>query len=114
MPVNGKHCRKDIKWWKKRRFRNPHIYNVMSENNKGETIHYSQHDSAEYTINITYDEKDGYRKKIDLGGMEAYSVSNGETNSIFFEKDGYVFTVMSGQSEETMITWIENSGILPK
>ena len=27
------------KWWKKRRFRNPHIYNVMSENNKGETIH---------------------------------------------------------------------------
>lgn len=91
-----------------------HIYNVMYENNKGETIHYSQHDSAEYTINITYDEKDGYRKKIDLGGMEAYSVSNGETNSIFFEKDGYVFTVMSGQSEETMITWIENSGILPK
>lgn len=88
------------------------MYTVWYQDKEENNLHFMQHDASVYTVSIACNDEDGYKRKIDLNGTEAYSISNGRTNSIFFEKDGYIFTVMSEQTEKTMIEWIKNSGIL--
>ena len=44
--------------------------------------------------------------------IEAYSISDGRNNTIFYEKNGYLFDFMSDQPEETILEYIEMSGIL--
>lgn len=53
------------------------------------------------------------KKIIELNdGLEAYSISDGRNNTIFFEKDGYLFEFMSDHSEEIILNFIDMSGIL--
>ena len=88
------------------------MYTVWYQNKEENNLHFMQHDASIYTVTITCNEEEGYKRKIDLNGTEAYSVSSGRDNSIFFEKDGYIFTIMSEQPEEIIVEWIKNSGIL--
>ena len=82
---------------------------IILENN---FINYMQSDTS-YTTSITYDEEKGYKYKIQLkDGSEAYSISDGRRNTIFYEKNGYLFSFMSNQSEEVIIDYINLSGIL--
>ena len=41
-----------------------------------------------------------------------YSISDGRNNTIFYENDGYLFEFMSDQPEETILEYIEMSGVL--
>lgn len=62
---------------------------------------------------ISYDIQKGYKKIIELNdGLEAYSISDGRNNTIFYEKDGYLFEFMSDQPEEVILEYIDMSGIL--
>lgn len=88
------------------------MYTVWYQDKDENNLHFMQHDASVYTVTITCNEEEGYRQTIDLNGVEAYSISDGISNSIFFEKDGYIFTVMSEQPEDIMAGWIKNSGIL--
>lgn len=88
------------------------MYTVWYQNKEENNLHFMQHDASIYTVTITCNEEEGYKRKIDLNGTEAYSVSSDRDNSIFFEKDGYIFTIMSEQPEEIIVEWIKNSGIL--
>lgn len=89
-------------------------YYIMDfENDDGNFINYMQNDASLYTTSITYDEVDGYKRTINLyDEVEAYSISDGKNNTIFYEKDGYLFRFMSDQPEETILNYIELSGIL--
>lgn len=61
---------------------------------------------------ISYDEQKGYRQTIELDGTNAYSISDGKNNTIFYEKGGYLFEFMSDQPEETIKEFIFMSGVL--
>ena len=89
-------------------------YYIMDfENDDGNFINYMQNDASLYTTSITYDEVDGYKRTINLyDEVEAYSISDGKNNTIFYEKDGYLFRFMSDQSESVIINYINISGIL--
>lgn len=88
------------------------MYTVWYQDKEENNLHFMQYDASEYAVTISYNEKERYKQKINLNDVEAYSISDGRNNSIFFEKDGYIFTIMSEQPEETMEVWIKNSGIL--
>ncbi len=89
-------------------------YYIMDfENDDGNFINYMQNDASLYTTSITYDEVDGYKRTIKLyDEVDAYSISDGKNNTIFYEKDGYLFRFMSNQSESVIINYINVSGIL--
>ena len=87
-------------------------YIIEFENDSGNFIHYVQNDALAYTSFITYDNKEGYQRQITLGELQAYSISDGRRNTIFYEKDGYLFEFMSNQPEEVIIDYINVSGIL--
>lgn len=87
-------------------------YIVNYENNEGSYIYYSQHYVEYYQGHISYDEQEGYQQILDLDGIAAYSISDGRNNTIFYEKDGYLFEFMSDQPEETILEYIEMSGVL--
>lgn len=87
-------------------------YIVDYEDSENNFINYMQSDTS-YTTSITYDEEKGYKYEIQLkDGSEAYSISDGRRNTIFYEKNGYLFSFMSNQSEEVIIDYINLSGIL--
>ena len=89
------------------------LYRIDYENSKSNFIHYMQNDASLYTTSITYDEEKGYKHKIRLrDDLEAYSISDGRRNTIFYENDGYLFEFMSDQPEETILEYIEMSGVL--
>ena len=88
------------------------FYIIDFENDSKSFIHYVQNDALAYTSYITYDDKEGYQREIFLGGIQAYSISDGRRNTIFYEKDGYLFEFMSNQPEEIIIDYINISGIL--
>lgn len=88
------------------------FYIIDFENDSKSFIHYVQNDALTYTSYITYDDKEGYQREIFLGGIQAYSISDGRRNTIFYEKDGYLFEFMSDQPEEIIIDYINMSGIL--
>lgn len=89
------------------------LYRIDYENSKSNFIHYMQNDVSLYTTSITYDEEKGYKHKIRLrDDLEAYSISDGRRNTIFYENDGYLFEFMSDQPEETILEYIEMSGVL--
>ena len=88
------------------------FYIIDFENDSKSFIHYVQNDALAYTSYITYDDKEGYQREILLGGIQAYSISDGRRNTIFYEKDGYLFEFMSDQPEEIIIDYINMSGIL--
>lgn len=87
-------------------------YIVNYENNEGSYIYYSQHYVEYYQGHISYDEQEGYQQVPDLDGIAAYSISDGRNNTIFYENDGYLFEFMSDQPEETILEYIEMSGVL--
>ncbi len=87
-------------------------YIINYENNEGGYIYYSQHYIEYYRGHISYDEREGYQQILDLGGIAAYSISDGRNNTIFYEKDGYLFEFMSDQPEEVILDYIDMSGIL--
>lgn len=87
-------------------------YILDYENKDGGFIHYMQNDAALFTTSITYDEEEGYQRIIDLNGIQAHSISDGRRNTIFYEKDGYLFEFMSDQPEEVIIDYINFSGVL--
>lgn len=89
------------------------IYQIDYENSSGGFIHYVQNDAQTWQTTISYDMKKGYKQIIELDdGLEAYSIADGRNNTIFFEKNGYLFEFMSNQPEETILEYIEMSGIL--
>ena len=88
-------------------------YQVDYENNKGNFLHYVQNDIRYWQTTISYDTQKGYKKIIELNdGLEAYSISDGRNNTIFYEKDGYLFEFMSDQPEEVILDYIDMSGVL--
>ncbi len=88
-------------------------YIIDYEKPDGSFINYMQNDATLYTTSITYDEEEGYNREILLNnGIKAYSISDGRRNTVFYEKDGYLFEFMSDQSEEIILNYIELSGIL--
>lgn len=89
------------------------IYQVDYENSSGGFIHYVQSDAQTWQTTISYDAKKGYKQIIELNnGLEAYSISDGRNNTIFYEKNGYLFEFMSDQPEEMILDYIDISGIL--
>lgn len=90
-------------------------YQVDYENNKGNFLHYVQNDTRYWQTTISYASQEGYKRIIELdNGLEAYSISDGRNNTIFYEKDGYLFEFMSDQPEEVILDYINMSGILEK
>lgn len=87
-------------------------YFVEYGNDLGSYIYYSQNYIEYYQGHISYDEKKGYKRTIELDGINAYSISDGRNNTIFYEKDGYLFEFMSDQTEETIKEFIFMSGVL--
>lgn len=88
-------------------------YIIEFENDSGNFIHYVQNDASLFTTSITFDEEKGYKRRIKLTDeLEAYSISDGRRNTIFYEKDGFLFEFMSDQPEETITEFIFMSGIL--
>lgn len=88
-------------------------YVIDFENDDGSFIHYMQNDASLFTTFITFDEEKGYKRRIKLTDeLEAYSISDGRRNTIFYEKDGFLFEFMSDQPEETITEFIFMSGIL--
>lgn len=87
-------------------------YFINYENDLGNYIYYSQTYIEYLQGHISYDEQKGYKKIIELDGINAYSVSDGKNNTIFYEKDGYLFEFMSDQPEETIKEFIFISGVL--
>lgn len=89
------------------------FYAVVYENNYGNHIDYSQSNLENTQTHISYDSQKGYKRIIELDdGLEAYSISDGRNNTIFYEKDGYLFEFMSDQPEEVILDYIDMSGIL--
>lgn len=89
------------------------FYTIAYENNYGNHIDYSQSNTENSQHHISYDSQEGYKRIIELSnGLEAYSISDGRNNTIFYEKDGYLFEFMSNQPEEVIIDYINISGIL--
>lgn len=87
-------------------------YFVNYENDEGNYIYYSQNYTEYYQGHISYDEEKGYKRIIELDRINAYSVSDGRNNTIFYKKDGYLFEFMSDQPEETIEEYIDLSGVL--
>ncbi|CVI69778.1 hypothetical protein BN3660_01670 [Eubacteriaceae bacterium CHKCI004] len=88
-------------------------YTITYENTEGNFIDYMQNDASLFTSSITYDEKEGYKHQIQLTDeLEAYSISDGRRNTIFYEQKGYLFRFMSDQPEEVILDYIDMSGIL--
>lgn len=87
-------------------------YFINYENDLGNYIYYSQTYIEYLQEHISYDEQKGYRQTIELDGINAYSISDGKNNTIFYEKDGYLFEFMSDQPEETIKEFIFMSGVL--
>ena len=93
--------------------KNFEMYQVDYENNTGNFIHYVQNTTDGWEVRISYDSQKGYKRIIELDdGLEAYSISDGRNNTIFYEKDGYLFEFMSDQPEEVILDYIDMSGIL--
>lgn len=89
------------------------FYMVNFENKNGNYIDYSQANIENSQHYISYDSQEGYKRIIELTDeIEAYSISDGRNNTIFYEKNGYLFDFMSDQPEETILEYIEMSGIL--
>ena len=89
------------------------IYQIDYKNSLGGFIHYVQGDAQTWQTSISYDTQKGYKHILQLDdGLEAYSISDGRNNTIFYEKDGYLFEFMSNQPEETILDYIDISGIL--
>ena len=89
------------------------LYRIDYENSKNNFIHYMQTDASLFTTSITYDEKEGYKHQIQLTDeLEAYSISDGRRNTIFYEQKGYLFRFMSDQPEEVILDYIDMSGVL--
>lgn len=89
------------------------LYRIDYENSKNNFIHYMQTDASLFTTSITYDEKEGCKRELQLkDGIKAYSISDGRRNTIFYEKDGYLFEFMSDQPEEVILDYIDMSGVL--
>ena len=87
-------------------------YLIEFGNDSGDFIHYTQNISESFITSITYDERKGYQREINLDGLLAQSISDGSRNTIFYEKDGYLFVFMSNQPEKVIINYINISGIL--
>ena len=88
-------------------------YAVDFENDNGNFIYYVQNNTENWQSHISYDSQKGYKRIIELDDkLEAYSISDGRNNTIFYEKDGYLFEFMSNQPEETILNYIKLSGVL--
>ena len=87
-------------------------YVIDFEKGNDDFIYYTQNDASTFTTSITYDDEEGYKRKIDLNGLEAYSISDGRRNTIFYEKDGYLFEFSSNQPEKKIEEFIFMSGVL--
>lgn len=88
-------------------------YQVDFKNNNGNSIYYVQNDIRYWQSTVSFDSQKGYKQVIKLDdNLEAYSISDGRNNTIFFEEDGYLFEFMSDQPEEVILDYIEMSGIL--
>lgn len=89
------------------------FYSITYENDGGNYIYYSQINPKNSQHHITYDSQDGYKRIIELSDeLDAYSISDGRNNTVFYKKDGYLFEFMSNQSEEVILDYIKLSGIL--
>lgn len=89
------------------------FYTITYEDDNENYIDYSQSTTENSQDHISYDSQDGYKRIIELDDkLEAYSISDGRNNTIFYEKDGYLFEFMSNQPEEIILNYIELSGIL--
>ena len=89
------------------------FYSITYENDDGNYIYYSQINTKNSQHHITYDSQDGYKRIIELDDkLDAYSISDGRNNTVFYKKDGYLFEFMSNQSEEVILDYIKLSGIL--
>lgn len=89
------------------------FYTITYENDNGNYIYYSQSNTENSQHYISYDSQEGYKRIIELyDGLEAYSISDGRNNTIFYEKDGYLFEFMSDQPEEVILDYIDMSGLL--
>ena len=63
-------------------------YVIDFEKENDDFIYYTQNDASTFTTPITYADKRDYKRKIDLNGLEAYSISDGRRNTIFYENNG--------------------------
>ena len=88
-------------------------YQVDFKNSDGNSIYYVQNDIQYWQSTLSFDNQKGYKRVIKLDdNLEAYSISDGRNNTIFFEENGYLFEFMSDQPEETILEYIEMSGVL--
>lgn len=77
------------------------------ENAEGQYILYDQYDIAAGNESITYE--DGcLREQININGIEAELVSDGEINSLFFEWERYLFTIQAYEEKDELIKMAES------
>lgn len=88
-------------------------YQVDFKNNTSNYIYYVQNDIQYWQSTISFDSQKGYKRIIKLDdNLEAYSISDGRNNTIFYKKNGYLFEFMSDQPEEMILDYIDLSGVL--
>jgi len=75
-------------------------------NDMDDILVYSQYDDSS-DVSVTYDEQEEI-EKVSVCGTEGRIVSDGEIKTLFFSKDGYIFTISCSDPELPLMTIAEN------
>lgn len=81
-------------------------YHELYLDGKGNMIQYDQNIAALCSLSIIYD--GSTREKISINGIDAWLISDEEINSIFFEDQEYLFTILSTEPPEELIKMAES------
>lgn len=81
-------------------------YLIDYEDEKGNIFMYAQCESEGSSVLISYENDE--KEIIDLHGVEAWIVSDGEINTLLFELDGYIFTIASQEGRDELIKAAES------
>lgn len=88
-------------------------YLIDYEDENGNTFMYAQCQSEGSSVLVTYEDSEE-KEIIDLHGVEAWIVSDGEINSLLFELEGYIFTIASQEGREELIKAAESLEVWEK
>jgi hypothetical protein len=80
-------------------------YSAVYDNSMGESIWYEQASIFTTKNHITFDGQT--KENIEIHGLTAYYISDGEINTIFFEKNNCMYSVGSQLSKEELIKIVE-------
>lgn len=81
-------------------------YSVEYVDGQGNIVIYYQAFSAQASVSLIYDEGTG--EQIKINSADAWFISGDGINSVFFEAEGYIFTVSSSESREQVIKMAES------